>query len=73
MKAPDLCSWLGANRSDSQRYREDEQRRQGRKDKLSCFANCEADHSRLFEKECAKRVPRSGQFQQTLIWRAKAP
>src|SRR5574343_1219696 len=44
MKAPDLRSWLGANRSDSRRYREDEQQRQGRKDKLSCSVNCEADH-----------------------------
>ena len=44
MKVPDLRSWLGANRSDSRSYREDEQQRQGRKDKLSCFANCEADY-----------------------------
>ncbi|MBS1140686.1 MAG: hypothetical protein H6R13_2139 [Proteobacteria bacterium] len=44
MKVPDLCSWLGANRNDSRSYREDEQHRQGRKDKLSCFVNCEADH-----------------------------
>jgi hypothetical protein len=81
MKAPDLCSWLGANHSDSLRevlinsdlsfprkresmrfnvldprfcgddelfsvssYREDEQQRQGRKDQLSCFVNCEAGH-----------------------------
>jgi hypothetical protein len=44
MKAPDLRFWLGANRSDSRSYREDEQQRQERKDKLSCFVNCEADH-----------------------------
>ena len=44
MKAPDLYSWLGANRSDSRSYREDEQQRQGCKDKLSCFANCDAGH-----------------------------
>lgn len=44
MKVPDLCSWLGANRSDSRSYREDEQQRQERKDQLSCFANCEADY-----------------------------
>jgi len=37
MKALDLRFWLGANRSDSQSYREDEQQRQGREDKLSCF------------------------------------
>jgi hypothetical protein len=44
MKVPDLRSWLGANHSDSRSYREDEQQRQGRKDQLSCFANCEADY-----------------------------
>jgi len=44
MKAPDLRVWPGANRSDSQRYREDEQQRQAGKDKLSCSVNCEADH-----------------------------
>jgi hypothetical protein len=48
MKAPDLRAWLGAELanfgSDSRRYREDEQQRQGGKDKLSCSANCEADH-----------------------------
>lgn len=44
MKAPDLGCWLGANRSDSLSYREDEQQRQEGKDKLSCFINCEADH-----------------------------
>jgi len=44
MKAPDLRSWPDANRNDSQRYREDGQQRQGRKDKLSCFVNGEADH-----------------------------
>jgi len=44
MKAQDLCDWLGANRSDSHRYREDEQHRRVRKDKLSCRADCETDH-----------------------------
>jgi hypothetical protein len=44
IKAPDLCAWLGANRSDSRSYREDEQQRQGHKDKRSCSVNCEADH-----------------------------
>jgi hypothetical protein len=44
MKAPDLCFWLGANRSNSLRYCEDEQQRQGHKDKLSWIVNCEADH-----------------------------
>jgi hypothetical protein len=48
MKAPDLRFWLGAAvgnlGSDSRSYREDEQQRQERKDKLSCFVNCEADH-----------------------------
>jgi len=44
MKAQDLCSWPGANRSDSRSYREDEQQRQGRKDQLSCFANCQTAH-----------------------------
>jgi hypothetical protein len=44
MKALDLRRWLGANRSDSQSYREDEQQRQRCKDKLSCSVNCETDH-----------------------------
>jgi hypothetical protein len=44
MKALDLRDWLGANRSDSCSYREDEQQRQARKDKLSCRVNYEADH-----------------------------
>ena len=48
MKVPDLRSWLGAEfanlGSDSRSYREDEQQRQGRKEQLSCFANCEADY-----------------------------
>ena len=35
MKATDLCSWIGANRSNSRSYCEDEQQRQGHKDKLS--------------------------------------
>ncbi|MDP2882218.1 MAG: hypothetical protein Q8N89_11615 [Azonexus sp.] len=35
MKAPDLSSWLGANHSNSFCYCEDEQQRQGHKDKLS--------------------------------------
>jgi hypothetical protein len=44
MKALDLRDWPGANRSDSRSYREDEQQRQARKDKLSCRVNYEADH-----------------------------
>jgi replicative superfamily II helicase len=36
MKAMDLASWLGANRSDTSWYREDLQRRHGAKDALSC-------------------------------------
>jgi hypothetical protein len=32
----DLLSWLGANRSDTRRYREDLQRRQGGKDAVFC-------------------------------------
>jgi hypothetical protein len=32
----DLLSWLGANRSDTRRYREDSQRRQGGKDAVLC-------------------------------------
>jgi hypothetical protein len=43
-KAKDLRPWLGANRSDSHSYREDEQQRHGRKDKLSGSVICEADH-----------------------------
>jgi hypothetical protein len=44
MKAPDLRRWLGANRSNSSSYCEDEQRRQRRKDKLSRFDTCEAGY-----------------------------
>jgi hypothetical protein len=47
-KAPDLRPWLGAAvakiGSDSRSYREDEQQRHGRKDKLSGSVICEADH-----------------------------
>jgi hypothetical protein len=32
----DLLSWLGANRSDTRRYREDSQRSQGSKDAVLC-------------------------------------
>jgi hypothetical protein len=35
MKAPDLCSWLGEKHSNNRSYCEDEQQRQGHKDKLS--------------------------------------
>jgi|JI6StandDraft_1071083.scaffolds.fasta_scaffold29888_3 hypothetical protein len=35
MKALNLWHWLGANRSNSRRYCEDEQQRQGHKGKLS--------------------------------------
>jgi hypothetical protein len=48
MKTPDLRRWLGAEfantGSDSRSYREDEQQRQSGKDKLSCSANCRAEH-----------------------------
>jgi len=44
MKVKDLHGRLGANRSDSRRYREDEQQRLARKDKLSCSYHCETDH-----------------------------
>jgi hypothetical protein len=37
MKAMDLASGLGANRSDTSWYREDLQRRHEAKDALSCF------------------------------------
>jgi len=43
-KAQDLRWWLGAKRSDSRSYREDEQQRQRRKDKLYGSIICEADH-----------------------------
>jgi hypothetical protein len=44
MKVMDLARWLGANRSDSLCYREDELQRQRGKDTLSCSVNCEAGH-----------------------------
>jgi hypothetical protein len=44
IKALDLRDWPGANRSDSRSYREDEQQRHARKNKLSCRVNYEADH-----------------------------
>ncbi|HMO48743.1 MAG TPA: signal peptidase I [Rubrivivax sp.] len=37
-KPMDLSSWLGANRSDTRRYHEDLQRRQGGKDAVLCAA-----------------------------------
>ncbi len=37
MKAMDSALWLGANRSDTSRYREDLQRRHRAEDALSCF------------------------------------
>jgi hypothetical protein len=61
MKAPDLRRWLGANRSDSQRYREDEQQRQRGKDKLSCSDNCEEDHQILLEQAAAGQVQGDGE------------
>jgi hypothetical protein len=42
-KAQNLRLWLGANRSDSRRYREDEQQRHRRKGKLYGPVICEAD------------------------------
>ena len=44
MKTMDFALWLGANRSHSRSYGEDEQQRHGVKDAFSCFGNCEADH-----------------------------
>jgi hypothetical protein len=48
MKVLDLCSWLGAEfanlGNNSRSYCEDEQQRQGRKDKLLCSVDCDADH-----------------------------
>jgi predicted nucleic acid-binding Zn-ribbon protein len=38
-KPMDLLSWLGANRSDTRRYREDLQRRQGSRDAVLCAAS----------------------------------
>jgi len=43
-KAQNLRLWLGANHSDSRRYREDEQQRHRCKDKLYGLVICEADH-----------------------------
>jgi hypothetical protein len=43
-KAQNLRLWLGANRSDSRRYREDEQQRHRCKGKLYGSVICEADH-----------------------------
>jgi len=37
-KPMDLSSWLGASRSDTRRYREDSQQRQGGKDAVLCAA-----------------------------------
>ena len=43
MKTMDFALWLGANRSHSRSYGEDEQQRHGAKDAFSCCGNCEAD------------------------------
>jgi hypothetical protein len=40
----DLSSWLGANRSDTRRYRKDLQRRQGGKDAVLCAVKRETLH-----------------------------
>ena len=44
MKTMDFALWLGANRSHSRRYGENEQQRHGVKDAFSCFEICKADH-----------------------------
>ena len=44
MKTMESGVWLGANRSNSRSYCEDEQRRHGTQGAFSCFGTCEADH-----------------------------
>jgi len=44
MKTLDSGLWQGANRSDSQSYCEDEQRRHGTEGAFSCAGTCEAHH-----------------------------
>ena len=44
MKTKNFALWLGANRSHSRSYGEDEQQRQGPEGAFSCSGNCDADH-----------------------------
>jgi len=44
MKTMDFALWLGANRSHSRSYGEDEQQSHGAKGAFSCSVICEAEH-----------------------------